>query len=146
MRNLLDPLPSAALDIQTLHAMIVISSPMHLNRTNHFPDLHHLLLRERHVRSADILFEILDALGSWNDYKVVALSEDPGEDELRGCDTFLSGELLESVDELEILGEVLGVEARVVAAEVIRLKVLRGLVLARQHTAAQGRVGNDCDT
>ncbi len=50
---------------------------------------------------------------------VVALGEHPGERELAGGDALLGGDLLDPLDQLQVALEVLALEARVDAAEVV---------------------------
>src|SRR5512140_1597827 len=67
--------------------------------------------RERHADGAYVLLEILAALGAGNGNHVVALREHPRKRELRGRASLLGGEPLDVAHQLEILLEVLALEA-----------------------------------
>ena len=56
------------------------------------------------------------------------LRQNPRQRDLRGRCAQLARNSVEFVDELEVLGEVLGLEARIEAADVVFRKVVDGLV------------------
>src|SRR5258708_7584553 len=70
-------------------------------------------------QSRGILLQVLAALGPWDGDDVVAAREDPGQRQLRRRDLLLARDGLDARDQLQISGEVLALEARIVAPPVV---------------------------
>src|SRR3989442_9505879 len=68
----------------------------------------------------DVLLQVAPPLGAGDGNDVLALREQPGERELRRRATLLYRQLLHLRDEVQVLREVRALEARVVAAPIIR--------------------------
>src|SRR5689334_18416910 len=99
-------------------------------------DAREVLPREPHVESADILLQVLATLGAGDRHDVVALRQHPGERELRGRAALLPCHGLDLAHEVEVLLEVLALEARRGTAEIVRLQIVDGLDLPGEEAAA----------
>lgn len=91
----------------------------------------HILLQSIRVRCA----------GDGED--IIALEQEPGENQLRRRDAFLACELFELIDELEVLGEVLFAESWAELSEVALRDVGVGFERSGEEASANGRVCND---
>ena len=101
--------------------------------------------RELEVDGAEVVFEVLEALGAGDGDDVVALGEDPCEGELgRGAAEF-GGDGFYGFGEVEVAGEVFALEAGVVLAPVVFGDVGGGLKASGEESAAEGRVGDEAD-
>ena len=92
-----------------------------------------------------VLLDAGDALGAGNRGDVVALREQPGQSDLRGCCTRLAGNGLDLVDDAQVALEVLAGEARVGLAPVVVGELLGRADLAGEEAVAERRVGNESD-
>ena len=104
-----------------------------------------LLRRDRHVHRPQILLEVLTRARARDREKIFTLEHDPRQHDLRRRTTLFLGQGLENADEVEVLGEILGLEARHLAAEVPGVEVVERFVLACQEAPAQGGVVDDGD-
>jgi hypothetical protein len=64
------------------------------------------------VRCGDVLFEVLAAFGARDGNDVVALGKEPRQRELAARHVLLGGDLVHALHQLEVLIEVLALEAR----------------------------------
>lgn len=62
-----------------------------------------------------------------------------------GCTALLGGDLFDVANQVEVMGEVIAMEARVVAPKVVFRQVLKALEAAGEKTAAERAVGNELD-
>jgi hypothetical protein len=108
-------------------------------------DLRELVGAQLDVRRGDVLLQTRAALGPGDRDDVVALGQHPCKRELRRRHALGGGELLDRGDEVEVALEVLALEARVPAAEVVVGEVVERLDLAGQEPAAERRVGHEAD-
>src|SRR5262245_34096729 len=79
---------------------------------------------QRDVDGGDVLLEIAPPLGAGDRDDVVAARQDPGERQLAGGDGLVPRDGREVLDEREVLGEVVALEARREPAEVVGCEVL----------------------
>src|SRR5260370_39553539 len=84
-------------------------------------------------------------LGTRNGHDVRPFREQPGKRELTRRAVLLARQLLHPAHQIEILLEVLALEARMILAPVAVLDVLRPLDLASQEPTAQRAVGDEPD-
>src|SRR3954447_22673962 len=101
-----------------------------------------LFLRQFDVERDDILVEIAPMFGTGDGHHVVALGEHPGERELSGGATLFPRHRLDLVDELDVLLEILALEARVVLAEIALAEIARRLDLPSEETAPERRISD----
>ena len=101
--------------------------------------------RERDVERRDVLLEVLHPLRARDRDDVVALRQHPRERELRRGAAFLPRDLLHERHEVEVLLEVLALEARVVAAVVVGREIVDRAELPGQEAAAERAVGDEAD-
>src|SRR5207248_10280175 len=80
--------------------------------------------RQLEASGSCVLFEVLAPLGAGNRDDIVAAGVDPRERDLTRSHASLVGDFAHTIDELEVPLEVAGLEARVVAPEVVRLQVV----------------------
>src|ERR1035437_5481497 len=95
-----------------------------------------------HIAGRHVLLKVTATLGSRNRNHVITLRHDPGEGKLTGRAPLLLGELANAFDQCEVPGEILDLEPRVVASEVIFAKVGRALDGAGQESPAQRAEGD----
>ena len=69
----------------------------------------------------------------------------PSQGQLAGGDPLLGGQALDLLDQLQVAGEVLTLEARLVAAEVVLVEVVGAGDLSGQESPPQRAVGDDAD-
>src|SRR6185312_3509630 len=86
-----------------------------------------------------------DMLGAGDRDDVLALRQHPGERQLRGRAALLLSHLLDFADERDVLLEILPLEARVIAAEIVLGEVVRRLELAGEEPAAERRISDIAD-
>ena len=118
---------------------------MHLRALDRIPNLAHLLPRQPNLNSTQILLEILNLLRTRDGNDILALRHQPSEGQLARGTALLPGERLDLLDELEVLGEILGREARRHAAEIALFEIVGRFVLARHEAAAEGAVRDGGD-
>src|SRR5262249_50250490 len=97
---------------------------------------------ERDLERAEILLEVFSTLRAGNGKHVLALSEEPGKDELGRLDALVPGDLLDPMDEPDVVLEVLVLEARMLPAAVVFGEVALVLDAPTQKSAAERRVGD----
>ena len=103
-------------------------------------------LKLRHIRVRE-----LSRLAVLNDASLVlgagngdaTLSHDPADSDLGRGDALALGDLVDGIDELDVLAEVLGLETRQLAAEVVLGEVVEAAECASQPAAADGAVRCD---
>src|SRR3989475_10509698 len=108
-------------------------------------DRRQVLGRERDRERARVLLEVRPPLGPRDGDDVLALREHPGERELRGLAALARREPLEVAHEVEILLEVLALEAGREAAVVVGREVLEALDLPGQEAPPERAVGDEAD-
>src|SRR5437867_669370 len=108
-------------------------------------DRRQVLGRERDRERARVLLEVRPPLGPRDGDDVLALREHPGERELRGLAALARRERFEVAHEVEILLEVLALEAGREAAVVVGREVLEALDLPGQEAAPERAVGDEAD-
>src|SRR3954463_11476461 len=104
-----------------------------------------VVARQHDVRGADVLLEASSAPRSRDRDDVIALSEQPGECELRPSDALLVGQVAEPLDRLLVPGVVLALPARVAPAHVGRVVVARRPDVRGEEAAAERRVRDEAD-
>src|SRR5690349_18128273 len=110
---------TARLAVDRFHSALVVALARRGARRQNLIEALEVGVGQLHVHRADILVEILDVLGAGDRNDVIALREHPGESELRGGAALLLGHRFDLADELDVLLEILALEARVVLAEVV---------------------------
>src|SRR5206468_3467575 len=78
-------------------------------------------------------------------HDVVAAGERPGQRELAGRTLLLARDRLDPLDQLQVLREVLALEARREAPVVVGGEILEALQLAGEEAAAERAVGDEAD-
>jgi hypothetical protein len=106
-------------------------------------DLRLLLLAQLDLQRSNILLDPRNRSRARDGEEVVSLSQNPRQSQLTGGAVLLLRNLGEAVHKLEVLGEVLGREARCECAEVALFEVVGAADLAAEHAAADGGVGDD---
>src|SRR3954451_12640082 len=104
-----------------------------------------LVTGQLHVGRRHVLLEVGAALRAGDGDDVLALVQHPGERELARGHALVGGELLEPADEVEVLLEVLALEARREATVVVLGEIVGGLDRAREEAAAERGVGDEAD-
>lgn len=107
------------------------------------PDLLLFFLRDLHFQRAQVLFEPLRVGGAWNWEEIITLGKNPRERQLARSDVLLLRNLSDTIDQFEILGEVLGAESGCVFPEVAFFKIVWASNLSAEHTTTNWRVGDD---
>src|SRR5262249_49837580 len=97
------------------------------------------------VERAEVLLQVRAPLRARDRDDVVALREDPRERELRGPAALLRGELLHAADEVEVLLEVVALEARRHPPVVVGREVLEALDLPGEEAASERAVRHEPD-
>src|SRR5215470_15954968 len=105
----------------------------------------HVVRVEPNFQRGHVLVHPALALGAGDGNDVRSLSEEPGEHELGRRAALLGREFLDAVHELDVVLEVLLLEARVVAASIALGDVLELLELSGEQAAPDGRVGDEGD-
>lgn len=116
-----------------------IAPPRNRQGVEDLLDLDHVLVCER--RDLAVLDDALDPGGAGDGDG--ALATNPADGYLRRCYALALGDLLHSLDELEVLVEDVGFEARHHAAEVVLRQVVEFADFARQPATAYGAVCHD---
>src|SRR5207247_8215957 len=104
-----------------------------------------VLRRERYLQRAQVLLEVRASLRAGNGDDVFSLREDPCQRELRGPAALAGGHLADARDEVEILLEVLALEARRQTAVVVGRQILEARDLSGQEAAPERAVGDEPD-
>jgi hypothetical protein len=94
------------------------------------PDFSLVFLAELDLQRTDVLLNPSDRSSARDGEEVVSLGQDPGQGELTGGAVLRLCDLGDAVDELEVLGEVLGRETRCELSEVAFLEVVWAADLA----------------
>src|ERR1051326_9601950 len=106
------PTADAGLEIDHPHAALRVTKPRSDTARSDGVDARKIIGREADVHGAHIFLEVSHALGAGNRHDVSPTREEPRQSELRGRAPFLSRELLDVIHEIEVLLEVLTLEAR----------------------------------
>jgi hypothetical protein len=122
-----------------------VSAASRLRLLTRLPDLRLVFLAQLDLQGANILLNPGKRSGTRDGEEVVTLGQDPGQGQLTSSGVLLLRELSDAVDELEVLGEVLGGEAWCELAEVTLLEVVGAADLTTEHASSNGRVGYDGD-
>jgi len=100
------------------------------------PDLRLFFLAQLDLQGANILLNPGNGSGTRDGEEVVSLGQDPSQSQLTGSAVLLLRNLGDAIDELEVLGEVLGGEARRELAEIALLEVVGAADLTAKHASA----------
>src|SRR2546427_6833319 len=100
---------------------------------------------QRDLHGAGVLLEVASPLGAGDRHDVLALRQQPGEGELRRGTALLPRDRLHPRHQVEVPREVLPLEARVVAAPVVRGEVLEAVDLPGEEPAPERAVGHEAD-
>src|SRR5439155_706714 len=104
-----------------------------------------VLVGQLDVEHRDVRLEVPDPGRAGDGNDVLALRQHPRERDLRGGAALRGCELLDSLDQLEVLLEVLALEARVVAPEIAFLEVVGRADPPGEEAAAKRAVGDEAD-
>src|SRR5207248_10430135 len=102
--------------------------------------------RQRDRTGAGVLLQVVPALGAGDRYDIPSLRHHPRKSELSGGAALLPRHRLDLVDQRQVAGEVLALEARVAAAEVVLVEVVRRRQRAGEEAAAERAERDDPDT
>src|SRR5215211_8671558 len=105
-----------------------------------------LLVGKRDSDRGDVLLQIFSALGAWDRHDILSLVQQPCQGKLAGGYAFFVRYLFDPIDQLQVLVEVLALEARRGAPEVAFRQVLESLNLPGQKAAPQRTVSNEANT
>src|SRR5207245_3318588 len=101
---------------------------------------------ELDVHRRDVLLEPLLLLRARDREDVPAAREQPREGHLRRRRAALRRDRFERLDELQVLLEIAGPEARLLAPDVVRRDVLDSPDVAGQQSPAERRIGDEADS
>src|ERR1700732_1492254 len=107
-----------------------------------FVDTQEFRSGNRNFKRSKILIEIRSPLCARNGYYVFSPRKHPRQRELRGSAAFLGCNFLNSLNQFQVLLEVLALKSRSMPAVIVLRDILKFLELARQKTAAKRAV---CD-
>ncbi len=103
------------------------------------------MLAQGNLLGGDILIKVLAALGAWDWNYVFALRQHPSKCQLAGRAAFRCCDILESINQIEVLLEILTLEPGHAAAPVVGLKVTERPNLAGEEAAAERTIGDEGD-
>ena len=139
------PLRPSALSINRPHPRLVIPRPLRHALGRDLLDLLQIARRELHLEGADVFLEILPLLRPGDRHDVLALRQHPRERELGRRALLPPRDLLDVRHQVEVLLEVVALEARGVPAVVVGREVVEGAEPAGEEAAAQRAVGDEAD-
>src|ERR687893_539186 len=109
-------------------------------------DAPEVLVSKRDLHRGDVLLQILAAFGAGDGDYILPLVQQPCQRKLAGGHAFFVRYLFDPIDQLQVLLEVLALEARRGAPEVALRQVLEPLDLPGQEAAPQRTVSNKAYT
>lgn len=185
---------SLCLHINSVHVCFWVTSATSWHLLDYLPDLLVVLSSHLYIVSREVFFQIpekhypmcqifcpvslrskkplLDALCAGNRDDIVSLEHEPGESQLARCASFLLGQFLDPLDQLEcwnwkqgstwvdtmsqhfhcqtatylqVFWEVLLAEARSHSSEIAFFEIIRRLVFSSQEASSERRVRYDSD-
>src|SRR5262249_60654531 len=93
----------------------------------------------------DVLLQPPFLLRSRNREDILAARQEPRERHLRRRDLPLRGDLLDRLHQLQVLLEIAGAEARLLAPDVVRRDVVDLPDVAGEEAAPEGRIGYEAE-
>src|SRR5205085_5876774 len=100
---------------------------------------------QHHLERRDVLLEVLDPRRARDRDDVLALREHPCKRDLSGGAVPRGRDLLDPLDKLQVLLEILALEAWVVATEIALLEIIDGVEPPRKKPAAERAVRDEAD-
>src|SRR3954468_10852306 len=125
---------SGALSVDGLHAPRRIPLPRRDPLRRHLVYLLQVGRSDLDLEGRQVLVEVLPPLGAEERHDILALRRDPGQRELARAALLPPGDLLHPCDQVEVLLEILALEAGMIAAVVVGLEVLDATVASGEET------------
>lgn len=97
-----------------------------------------ILSRQCNLKRSEVLLHPLQPLGAGNRHDLLPLRKEPGQRKLCRGVAFLGCHLPDQRDDLQVPGEVLSLEPRVMAAVIILRQILEALDLSSQKSRPSG--------
>jgi hypothetical protein len=123
--------------LDALHLGLRVAQPGRRPRRHGLVDSPEVVGRELDAQGAEVLLQVGDALGAGDRHDVRSLGQEPGQDELRRGAALLARHLFQAQHQLAVVVEVLGLEARMLPAAVVRCDVAELLEPPREKAPAQ---------
>src|SRR5215510_12427297 len=111
--------------IYNLHHLLGITRAGGERWRYHFVDPAQVVRDQPHLERGDVFFKILAPLRSRDGDDVFALCQHPREQKLRRFASLLFGNFLDAANQVQVLLEILALEPRRAAAEVVSRQVLK---------------------
>ncbi len=132
-------------DVERTHARFVVPFPGGNSLRRGLVYAGEVVAREFDLHGLRVFFEALAALRAGDGGDVIALVEEPREGELPRSRAFPVGYFFHTLDEVEVLLEVLAREARRRAAEIVLGEVVGGRYLPGEEASPERAIWDEAD-